>query len=182
MTDKQAMDHLAKVVKDIMESTPDTADESPADRTRRIQKLEANPEDWFSYYFPSYSYAPPATFHRQATNRILINKEWFEVRIWSRELAKSTRTMMEVLYLTLVGHIDIDGKDRPPQISGGPDPAANHEDGSRKRYVLLISNSLDNATRLLMPYKANLECNNRIIKDYGLQQSTGKWQAEEIYN
>jgi predicted phage terminase large subunit-like protein len=142
--------------------------EEACDQRRR--RLEADPEAWFEYYFPSFAYAQPAGFHKAATRRVLEHAEWYEVRLWSRELAKSTRTMMEVLYLTLAGTA-------PNSIfDAGESPAARY----KKRYVLLIGNSLDNATRLLMPYRANLQSNRRLIQDYGPQVNTGHWQAAEF--
>lgn len=137
----------------ILNSTPVDTTESLSEQRHRLDRLEAHPEEWFAYYFPKYAYAEPALFHKRASRRVLENPEWYEVRAWSRELAKSTRTMMEVLYLCLTG---------------------------KKKYVLLISNSSDNAERLLMPYKANLEFNQRLINDYGKQESIGKWEAQEF--
>lgn len=69
---------------------------------------------------------------------------WYEVRAWSRELAKSARAMMEIVKLALTRQV---------------------------RNVLLISNSQDNAGRLLLPFMANMEENQRIIQDYGTQKS-----------
>lgn len=37
--------------------------------------------------------------------------------------------------------------------------------------MLLISNSADNAERLLLPFMANFEENQRIIQDYGQQKN-----------
>jgi len=152
-TEKQELDAWKEYVKNIIDSTPIDLLETTEQQHNRIARLEADAEAWFNYYFPKYTFAVPAAFHIEATRRVLENPEWFEVRIWSRELAKSTRTMMEVLYLCLT---------------------------AKKRYVLLISNSLDNAVRLFMPYRANLEYNQRIIHDYGLQEQSGKWKAEEF--
>jgi predicted phage terminase large subunit-like protein len=160
MTEKQRIARWDEFVQMILASTDIDTEEDEELQRERIARLEADPEEWFRYYFPRFAYAPPAPFHREATSRIIGHPEWYEVRMWSRELAKSTRTMMEVLYLVLVGH---------------PDTTRQ-----RKRYVLLISNSLDNAERLLMPYKANFECNKRIIQDYGEQQSLGHWQGTEF--
>lgn len=153
------------MVKEIMDSTAIDEEEQEEERSKRVQRLEADPEAWFKYYFPRFAFAPPAGFHIAATQRVLDNNEWCEVRLWSRELAKSTRTMMEVLYLTLVGHATIENGELIR---------------NRKRYVLLVSNSLDNAIRLLMPYKANLDYNNRLIQDYGQQENIGSWQAGEF--
>ena len=168
---KNILDEWNEYVREITESTGIDVQEPAEARRQRIAMLEADPEQWFCYYFPRYTFAAPAPFHRAATERILKNREHYEVRLWSRELAKSTRTMMEVLYLVLVGH--------PPCDT----TAATEEDAAKrlkKKYVLLISNSLDNASRLLMPYRANLGFNKRIIQDYGGQENNGKWQASEF--
>jgi len=125
-------------------------EEDTLQQKQRIAHLQQNPEEWFLYYFPTFSYAPPADFHITATKRVLGNPEWYEVRAWSRELAKSTRTMMEVLYLALTG---------------------------KKRNILMVSNSFDSAERLLLPYKGNLELNPRIINDYGIQEKHGSWES-----
>jgi hypothetical protein len=137
----------------LLKSTTIETSESFADKKKRIAALESNPEEWFKYYFPAYCTAPPADFHKKATKRVLANSEWFEVRAWSRELAKSTRTMMEVLFLALTG---------------------------KKKNILLISNSEDNAKRLLEPYRANLDSNQRIINDYGEQRSFANWRGAEF--
>lgn len=127
--------------------------ESAEDMRRRLQQFEEDVEAAFTYYFPNYYYCEPAQFHKEATVRVMTHAEWYEVRMWSRDLAKSTRTMMEVLYLCLTG---------------------------KKKYVLMVSNSLDNAARLLQPYRANLQANRRISKDFGEQVRPGSWKAEEF--
>ena len=177
MTEKQKLAHWNDFVKQVLDSTGIDENEPESERLKRVARLESEPEEWFKYYFPRFSYAPAADFHKEATRRVLENEEWMEVRIWSRELAKSTRTMMEVLYITLVGHIT-------GSIESGKNLMAKNVLKNpirhKKRYVLLISNSLDNAVRLLMPYKANLEYNHRIIQDYGVQQSVGNWEMAEF--
>lgn len=152
-TEKQEVNLWDEHVQNVISSTATDIYETLTEQRERMLKLEADAEAWFLYYFPKYAFATPAPFHIAATRRVLENPEWYEVRMWSRELAKSTRTMMEVLYLCMTG---------------------------KKKYVLLISNSLDNAERLLMPYRANLEYNQRLIRDYGKQQIPGKWQAAEF--
>ena len=135
-------------------ATPVNDTETAAEKVLRIKELEkpGNQEQWFKYYFPSFAFAEPTEFHIAASNRVIENPEWYEVRAWSRELAKSTRTMFDVFYLTLV---------------------------KGKRNVILTSNSEDNAERLLLPYKVNFESND-IIHDYGEQQSIGNWEGVEF--
>ena len=152
-TDQQLLNEWKEFAEGIRNSTPIDITEKTKDKLHRIKRQEANPEEWFLYYFPKYCSAPPAQFHKDASIRIFTHSEWYEVRNWSRELAKSTRTMMEVLYLTLTG---------------------------KKFNVLIISNSYDNAERLLAPYQVNLEVNNRIINDYGQQQAIGSWENGEF--
>lgn len=151
--DRKALLQWEKYRQQVHQSTFIDMNETPAQQAARIQKLEADPESWFKYYFPKFAYAEPAVFHKAATKRVLSHDRWYEVRAWSRELAKSTRTMMEVLYMTLTGN----------------------------RYnVLMVSSSGDNAVRLLKPYKINLEANQRITHDYGAQQSLSGWTESEF--
>ncbi|MEO7212649.1 hypothetical protein [Mucilaginibacter sp.] len=152
-TDKKFWAEWEAFRDNIRKSTPVDLDESPLAKRKRIADLEKNPEKWFKYYFPTHYTAEPAPFHLKATKRIFENPEYYEVRSWSRELSKSGRTMMEVLYLVLTG---------------------------KKFNILMVSSTYDNAVRLLMPYKTILESNNRIINDYGTQQSIGKWEAGEF--
>lgn len=128
-------------------------DEAPEERAARRARLEADPEAWFAHYFRRYCTAPPAAFHRAATRRLLADPAAFEVRAWSRELAKSTRAMMEAALLALTG---------------------------RARLALFVSNSLDNAVRLLSPLKRQLEGDRRIAADYGPQPVEGRWEDAEF--
>jgi len=134
-------------------STPVDLNEKPLEKAKRIQMLEADPEKWFKYYFRNYCTAEPADFHKQATKRLLANKEWYEVRAWSRELAKSSRSMMEVCYLALTG---------------------------QAHNVLLVSCTMDSAINLLLPFKSFFEANQRIINDYSEQQKFGQWEADKF--
>lgn len=153
VTDRQALQDWQQFRENLQKSTSVDTNETEAQRIARMRRLEANPEEWFAYYFPNYYLSKPAPFHIKASKRLIANKRWYEVRAWSRELAKSTRAMMEVLYLSLTGEV---------------------------KNVILVSNSSDNAERLITPFKINLESNNRIINDYGLQENLGKWEAGEF--
>ena len=46
--------------------------------------------------------------------------------------------------------------------------------------MLMISNSYDMAEKFLKPYKGNLEANQRIINDYGVQELPGSWTAGDF--
>ena len=136
----------------IVRSTPVPKETEPVKRAR-IAKLEANPEEWFAYYFPNYYTSPSANFHRQATRRVIKNNRWYEVRKWARDLAKSTRGMMEDLYMAMTG---------------------------KAKNFLLVSNSYDNAEELMMPYMVNLESNARLISDYGKQTGFRQWEMGDF--
>lgn len=153
ITDKKHLENWDLFRNNIAKSTPVDLHETQIQKRKRMEALEADPEKWFAYYFPSYYTAEPAPFHKKATKRIIENPEWMEVRSWSRELAKSARTMMEALYLSFT---------------------------KKKKVWLMISNTEDNAKRLLLPYKNILESNNRIINDYGVQKQIGKWEDHEF--
>lgn len=153
VSNKEYLEQWREFCENMDNATPIDLTESHGAKLKRIAHLEKNPEKWFKYYFPNYYTSEPAPFHIKATRRVLANDEWYEVRSWARELSKSGRTMMEVLYLVMLG---------------------------KKKNVLLISNSADNAERLLLPYKGILERNNRIIADYGTQKKIGSWEASEF--
>lgn len=153
VTDKQYLKLWEQFRSNISKATPVDLSETPIQKEKRKAELEAQPEKWFKYYFPNFYTSEPAPFHIRATKRVLKNPEFFEVRPWARELAKSGRTMMEVIYLTATG---------------------------KKKNVLMVSNNLENAERLLLPYKSIFESNNRLINDYGEFQNIGKWEAGEF--
>lgn len=134
-------------------ATPVDISEKPSEKRKRIAALEADILKWTAYYFPAYAKYPPAPFHKAAMNRVVINPEWWEIWSWARELAKSTNAMFVTLYLTLT---------------------------KKKKNVLVVSNSKDNADRLLAPFMSNLEKNPRIINDYGVQHSIGSWTTGEF--
>jgi hypothetical protein len=148
--DRNALLRWEALKENMRRATTIDLNESPADKKRRIRDLESDHEAWFKYYFPDYYSAPAAAFQKTATKRFFEHDRWYEVRAWSRELAKSTRAMFETLKLTLTG---------------------------KARNILLISWSNDNAINLLEPYMLNLEANQRIINDYGAQEKPGKWET-----
>lgn len=152
-TNKELLAEWKEFGDNIDNATPIDLNETAIEKMKRIQRLEADDEAWFKYYFTLYYTSEPADFHLKSTKKVMNNAEYYLVRSWARELSKSGRTMMEVLKLALTG---------------------------KKKNVLLISNSYDNAERLLMPYMQELERNNRIINDYGTQRNIGSWVTGEF--
>jgi hypothetical protein len=151
--DKRELLDWDKFVNNMNRAAPVDLNETPLQKAGRISALEAYPEHWFKHYFSNFYTAEPAPFHLRSSHRVLNNPEYFEARPWSRELSKSGRTMMEVLFLAMTG---------------------------KKRNIILASNNSSNAVRLLLPYKTILEKNDRLINDYGIQQSVGNWRSDEF--
>lgn len=146
--EQQHLDFWDRYYADIGNEDNISIAESLEDKKKRIAALEADDEAWFKYYFHKYYTAEPMPFHTKSTKRIMSNPEWYEVRPWSRELAKSGRAMMEFIKLALTG---------------------------KKKFILLLSATNDSAVRLLKPFKLTFKKNQRIINDYGIQQTHGHW-------
>ena len=91
---------------------------TPIERKKKREKLESDPFVWIPFFFAEYARYPFAPFQKRAIRRITSHGELYDVLSWSRELAKSTIVFMCVMYLVLT---------------------------DRKRNVLLVSNSHDNA-------------------------------------
>lgn len=150
LKDRQALNEWDKFRKQVERSTYVDMSETPVLQKKRIAQLERNHEDWFKYYFPMYAKNESANFHKAATKRWMENERIYEVRAWSRELAKSTRSMMEDIKLMLT---------------------------QKAKFKIQVSSSYDKACSLLQPYMINLESNQRIINDYGEQKKIGSWEA-----
>ncbi len=151
--EREALSFWEEYYKNLQNTDVVDVTESQDDKEARIKKLEANPEQWFKYYFEKYCTAEPMPFHKRSTKRVLGNAEWYEVRPWSRELSKTGRTMMEMLYLHCTG---------------------------KKRFTFMISASKDAAERLLKPYKLAYEKNPRLRNDYGNQVNYGDWASDRF--
>lgn len=153
--DREALKEWESLKESIYNDTPIDESMSAADIEKHRLWLEApgNEEEWERFFFPKYAKYPSAPFQAKARKRILYNPEWYEVLSWSRELAKSVKTMMAVLRLVLTG---------------------------KKSTVILASATQKAAARLLAPYRANLESNRRIIQYYGEQASAGEWSELEF--
>jgi len=147
-TTRQAVIEWDKYYENFLASVTADINESPDDKKKRIKRLEGDFDEWKLYYFPRYCSSPSAAFHKKASRRVMANPEWYESRVWSRELAKDVLCMMETLYQTLTGV---------------------------KKNILFISNSEDKASELLEPYRIELTKNERLINDYGIQQQPGSW-------
>ena len=151
--DKRKIEEWDAYYKDLQKASAVDSAQSYSERQAKREALEADPTEWMKEMFPQYCRCDFADFQKKAIRRLTSNAEWYEVLSWSRSLAKSTVTFMTVMYLALTG---------------------------KKRNVLLISNSLDNARRLLGDYKAAFEKNSRIRHYYGDLTTFGQWTDIEF--
>ena len=151
--DRRMMEEWDAFFRDIQRQSAVDSSLSRAQRMEKRARLEADPLAWMKEMFPQYCRCGFAPFQRKAVRRIVDHPEWYEVLSWSRSLAKSTVTFMAVMYLVLTG---------------------------RKKNVLLVSNSLDNAKRLLADYKAAFEKNSRVRHYYGDLAAFGQWTDAEF--
>lgn len=152
LNNKQALIEWDKFRKNIRKSTPIDLTETPEAQKKRIKELEADPEAWKRYYFPQFFKYPSPKFHKAASNRIINKfqklKHWYEVRHWARGLAKTTTTMMDVLYLVMTGKL---------------------------KNIIYTSSTYDAAENFLTKYQSQLDSNQRLIQDYGKQELSGSW-------
>lgn len=155
-SNKQALEEWDEFLLSIRDSTPVDIHETEEAKAKRIKHLEkpGNELEWFAYYFPKYCFSAFARFQRRSIARFLKQKRCYHTRAWARGLAKSTIRMMELFYKKFAQGIRIN--------------------------MLLVSKTEGNAVRLLSPYRANLEANQRLINDYGVQKRSGKWKEEEF--
>lgn len=122
--------------------------ESEKEKRARITRLENDRFQWFQYYFPNYCSHPFAKFQKRSVNQVIDNDTIYAVDAWAREHAKTAISMMAKIYCLLTG---------------------------RTFNILFVSWSFENAVDLLTPLLINLESNERIINDYGLQKGFGDW-------
>lgn len=136
----------------IRKSTPVDLTETHEQKRKRIKELEADPQKWKQYYFPKFFSSPSAQFHLTASKRMIGNflklRHWYEVRNWVRGLSKTTTTMMDVLYLVMLGHL---------------------------KNIIYTSSTNEAAVGFLTKYQALLDSNQRLINDYGIQEKPGSW-------
>ncbi|MDE3185268.1 MAG: hypothetical protein KGM16_17790 [Bacteroidota bacterium] len=152
LNDKKALTEWDKFRESIRKSTPVDLTETLEAKKKRIAALEADPEAWKRYYFPQFFKYPSPKFHKAASNRIINKfqklKHWYEVRHWARGLAKTTTTMMDVLYLVMTGKL---------------------------KNIIYTSSTYDAAENFLTKYQSQLDSNQRLINDYGKQELPGSW-------
>ncbi len=154
MTEKEALKFWDDYRKNIHRSTDIPFNEPEGDKQKRIVKLLNNFEAFCQYYFPSYCSAPFAKFQLKFAKKVIENDTIYSVQAWSREHAKS---VIGGLFLPLFLKFN-----------------------KKCRNTLYVSNNEDSAIRLITPIMAQLDSNQRIINDFGIQKSSWHWQAGDF--
>lgn len=142
--------------------------ETPAQRDARKRRLLASYQDFCEYYFPHFLQLRDkvtgqvvrtihnAPFHNAAARKVISTPNLKAVFMWPRGHAKST-------------HFDIF---IPLWLMFQPQPLIH--------VGVLVGKSEDSAKTLLADLQAELEYNQRIIADFGVQKNIGDWQDGEF--
>lgn len=126
-------------------------DETLDQKKARIERLKKDPKAFVEYYFPHYATVESAPFHIAFAKSVIKDPTGKHFAEWGRALAKSVWCdVILPFYLWVNGEC---------------------------KYVVVIGNSKDKASRLLEDLQAELEANKRIIDDFGEQKWDGQWEA-----
>lgn len=141
-----------------------TPDETPAQRERRIRRLLGNYAEFCEYYFPHFltlidkttgqveRIVHNAPFHNAAARKVKEMPNLKAVFKWPRGHAKSTHFDIFIpLWLMM---------QRPRLLS----------------VMVVVGKSESAAQTLLSDIQAELEFNQRIIDDFGVQKNVGSWE------
>lgn len=144
------------------------ANETPAQKNKRIARLQKDYAAFCEYYFPHFLTLRDQTsgevlrtvhnapFHNAAALKVKNTPNLKAVFKWPRSHAKST-------------HFDIF---LPLWLIFQPKRLIN--------FMVVVGKSEDSAKRLLSDIQAELEFNQRIIADFGGQKNLGHWQEGEF--
>jgi hypothetical protein len=142
----------------IRQHTTVKSNETEKDRQARIKRAKQDYGYFVEYYFPHYAKVPSAKFQIEEANRIRDNPQLRAVQKWARGHSKS------VTFDVIV----------PMWLKIQDDPAL------RFKVMVLVGKSEDNADTLLSDLQAELENNQRYLKDFGEQMSMGSWEDGEF--
>lgn len=152
--DKDAVRKWQDYFKNHKKSSAVLVDEDPAEKEKRKIYLLSDFVAFAKYYFPKYASSEFSSFHKKSVKLIIDNPTIYIAEEWSRDHAKSVvHGLMLPLFLKFNGQL---------------------------KNMLMVSWSSDNAKELLAPLKKELETNQRIINDFGVQVGLGTWEADKF--
>lgn len=148
--------NIEKLLKDydqhcikIKQATSININEKPADKIKRVRKLENDYIKWFEYYFPMYAKSPSASYHKKMAKIIDENDVVSLLAEIYRSGAKSVHLDMGIpMWLYVRGKL---------------------------KYMLLIGETDPKAKKLIGDIQAQLKFNQRFINDYGQKFKFGDW-------
>ena len=149
LKDREALRQWEEYRKGIIQSTSIDLTETYAEKDKRIKFLLSDFEEFCKYYFPKYFQSDFAAFHKRFAKKVINNQRIYITRAWSRAHAKSVLSgIMLPLYLKFTGDL---------------------------KNMLVASYNETNAETLLRPLMIQLEVNQRLINDFGIQKGFGNW-------
>ena len=148
--DRKLIQSFEDLVDAISGSTPVDITESKADKAKRIKFLLSDYEAFCNYYFPAYCYAPFSKFHKTIQSEVIEDPNNIFLGQWARGFAKSTH-----LGLFTPCFLKFNGKLRGMMAGSYNETMAGEK---------------------LEDLRANLQGNERILNDFGEQQSVGQWE------
>jgi phage terminase large subunit-like protein len=148
-SDRQSSAAWFEYVKNIERQT-EVPYETDKDKATRIKRLLNDFPSFCKYYFPNYCGAEFAKFQLDFAKAVIDKDVIYVVEAWAREHAKS--------------------------IIGGLFIPLFLKFNKKMFNMLLVSNSYEKAEELLMPILGNLEGNQRIIADFGVQRGFRNWE------
>ena len=149
--DKKLIEQFEDLVDIIKGSTSIDVFETTEEKEKRKASLLKNYEAFCLYYFPEYCFADFGWFHKSIQKDVIEKPNNIHLAQWSRGFAKSTHYG---LFLPLF--LKFNNK-----LTG----------------MIVGSYNETMAAEKLEDIRANLQGNQRIINDFGEQQSYGNWEA-----
>lgn len=163
LSQKEALKQWKELCSTIQSMTAVSVVDTEQDRLQRIKRALQDYAFFVSYYFPHYcldkttgQVIPSAKFHIDAANKIKKNHDMRAVFKWARGHAKSTHMdIMTPMWLKCQEVRDIN-------------------------VMVLVGKSEESAKTLLGDLQAELQYNQRYIRDFGQQYNAGDWQEGQF--
>jgi predicted phage terminase large subunit-like protein len=124
--------------------------ETPTERTERIEACKKDYKQMVAYYFPHYAKAETPDFHIKFANKVRKEPKIKAFAEWGRGLAKSVVCDITVPFWLW--------------LNGEP------------LYLVIIGRNEDRAKELLMDLQVEFEANPKILADFGEQKIYGSWE------
>lgn len=150
---KEARERWKSQCEDIQSMTQLPKVESPKEKLSRIVKALRDYSYFVEYYFPHYAKCKCGNFQIKAANKVKSTGNLKAVFMWPRGHAKSTHFDVFIpLWLKFQKRKELN-------------------------VMVVVGKSEDNADVLLSDIQAELEFNQRLIADFGIQKAAGSWES-----